>query len=69
MIDMNGNLKIADFGLSREGLKPNELATTFCGSPQYMAPQMLAKYRFVYLDQAILTLLITIVWVLFYINW
>jgi len=33
MIDMNGNLKIADFGLSREGLKPNELATTFCGSP------------------------------------
>jgi serine/threonine protein kinase len=23
MIDMNGNLKIADFGLSKQGLRPN----------------------------------------------
>lgn len=38
MIDMNGNLKIADFGLSKEGLRANELATTYCGSPEYMAP-------------------------------
>lgn len=43
MIDLNGSLKIADFGLSREGLRPNELATTFCGSPEYMAPEMLAR--------------------------
>jgi serum/glucocorticoid-regulated kinase 2 len=43
MIDMNGNLKIADFGLSKTGLRPNELATTYCGSPEYMAPEMLAK--------------------------
>jgi len=38
MIDMDGNLKIADFGLSKEGLRPNELANTYCGSPEYMAP-------------------------------
>lgn len=43
MIDMNGNLKIADFGLSKAGLRPNDLATTYCGSPEYMAPEMLAK--------------------------
>lgn len=38
MIDENGNLKIADFGLSRHGIKPSELAFTYCGSPEYMAP-------------------------------
>lgn len=43
MIDLNGNLKIADFGLSRLGLRPHELAHTFCGSPEYMAPEMLAQ--------------------------
>ena len=44
MIDQNGNLKIADFGLSRHGIKPSELAFTYCGSPEYMAPEMLTKY-------------------------
>lgn len=38
MIDKDGNLKIADFGLSRHGIKPSELAFTYCGSPEYMAP-------------------------------
>mgnify|MGYP000964706482 CR=1 FL=1 len=33
MIDMDGNLKIADFGLSKEGMRPNDLANTYCGSP------------------------------------
>lgn len=38
LIDQIGSLKLADFGLSR-ALKPNHLATTFCGSPLYMAPE------------------------------
>ncbi|XP_015165766.1 serine/threonine-protein kinase ATG1t isoform X2 [Solanum tuberosum] len=33
-------LKIADFGLSRM-LNPNDLAETVCGSPFYMAPEIL----------------------------
>lgn len=33
MIDEDGNLKIADFGLSKMGIKPSEMAYTFCGSP------------------------------------
>lgn len=33
MIDMDGNLKIADFGLSKKGMRSSELAFTFCGSP------------------------------------
>lgn len=38
LIDKLGSLKLADFGLSR-ALEPNHLATTFCGSPLYMAPE------------------------------
>lgn len=38
LIDQLGSLKLADFGLSR-ALDPNHLATTFCGSPLYMAPE------------------------------
>ena len=53
MIDMDGNLKIADFGLSRKGIRPSELAYTFCGSPEYMAPEMLSKYTYFYLGLAI----------------
>lgn len=41
---MDGNLKIADFGLSKMGIRQNEMAHTYCGSPEYMAPEMLAKY-------------------------
>ena len=35
LIDIEGHVRIADFGLS----KPN----SFCGSPEYMAPEMLLK--------------------------
>lgn len=34
LLDLNGNLKIADFGLSKY-LDPDELAYSFCGSSEY----------------------------------
>ena len=43
LIDVDGGLKIGDFGLSKIGLKSGELGYTFCGSPEYMAPEMLSK--------------------------
>ena len=42
LIDLNGNIKIADFGLSKY-LKKGEKTYTFCGSPDYMAPEMITK--------------------------
>jgi serum/glucocorticoid-regulated kinase 2 len=40
MIDVNGFLKLTDFGLATEtGL----LARTFCGSPAYLSPEMLKR--------------------------
>lgn len=43
MINANGDLKIADFGLSRQDIHGSELTYTFCGSPEYMSPEMLSK--------------------------
>ncbi|KAL9643285.1 hypothetical protein ABK040_014741 [Willaertia magna] len=40
-----GNLKIADFGFARE-IKENDLAQTLCGTPLYMAPEILASRRY-----------------------
>lgn len=34
-------IKLADFGLARK-LNENEFAQTFCGTPLYMAPEILA---------------------------
>ena len=68
MIDMDGNLKIADFGLSRKGIRPSQLAYTFCGSPEYMAPEMLAKYSKNNLDLAIPFQSIIIAWGLYFTN-
>lgn len=51
MIDMDGNLKIADFGLSKARGDGQDLAMTYCGSPEYMAPEMLAKYTKIYTDR------------------
>lgn len=43
IIDFDGHLKIADFGLSKANVENNESTYTYCGSPEYMAPEMLNK--------------------------
>lgn len=41
LIDSEGHCKLADFGLAKEGIKNNN-AKSFCGSPAYLAPEMLS---------------------------
>ena len=40
LMDEDGYLKIADFGMAKI-LNPNEKATSFCGTPEYLAPEVI----------------------------
>jgi serine/threonine protein kinase len=42
LIDSEGHVKLADFGLAKEGIRNNN-AKSFCGSPAYLAPEMLTE--------------------------
>lgn len=43
LLDMEGHVKICDFGLSKPTTHNRQYAYSFCGSPEYMAPEMLLK--------------------------
>eukprot|EP00411_Alexandrium_monilatum_P020149 CAMPEP_0175251506 /NCGR_PEP_ID=MMETSP0093-20121207/35697_1 /TAXON_ID=311494 /ORGANISM="Alexandrium monilatum, Strain CCMP3105" /LENGTH=328 /DNA_ID=CAMNT_0016545771 /DNA_START=70 /DNA_END=1056 /DNA_ORIENTATION=+ len=43
LIDGEGHVKITDFGLSKEGIEDNHSAMTMCGTPEYLAPEILDK--------------------------
>ena len=38
LLDFNGNIKIADFGLSKPDTTEDDISYSYCGSPEYMAP-------------------------------
>jgi serine/threonine protein kinase len=43
LIDEDGNLKLTDFGLSKELTNPDEITHSFCGTVEYMAPEIIQK--------------------------
>jgi protein-serine/threonine kinase len=43
LLDNDGHAKITDFGLSKEGIMDNISAKTVCGTPEYLAPEILNK--------------------------
>jgi len=43
LLDEQGHVKLADFGLAKEGIGNDDLARSFCGSPAYLSPEMVKR--------------------------
>ncbi|KAA0713072.1 Serine/threonine-protein kinase N2 [Triplophysa tibetana] len=43
LLDTEGYVKIADFGLCKEGMGFSDRTSTFCGTPEFLAPEVLTE--------------------------
>lgn len=42
LLDEFGHVRLVDFGLSKEGVTHTQLTHTFCGTPEYLAPEVIS---------------------------
>ncbi|CAL8085553.1 unnamed protein product [Calicophoron daubneyi] len=48
LLDNKGHVVLTDFGLCKENLEDTSTTSTFCGTPEYLAPELLRKEPYNY---------------------